>query len=80
MSISILIMKSVTSRVTIFSWTYYATIRQTSENKDIVIMGDININLNHTDDKNTGNFLNTMFSHFYLTLQHPLILQETQKH
>ena len=43
-------------------------------------MGDININLNHSDDKNTGNFLNTMFSHFYLTLQHPLILQETQKH
>ena len=29
-------------------------------------MDDININLNHTDDKNTGNFLNTMFSQYFL--------------
>ena len=33
------------------------------ENKDIMIMGDFNINLiNYNDDKNTGNFLDTMFS------------------
>ena len=53
-----------------------------NENKDIMIMGDFNINLiTYNDDKNTGNFLDTMFSHlFYLTLQHPLELQETLKH
>ena len=33
------------------------------ENKDIMIMGDFSINLiNYNDDKNTGNFLDTMFS------------------
>ena len=37
------------------------------ENKDIMIMGDFNINLiNYNDDKNTGNFLDTMFSHSFL--------------
>ena len=42
-------------------------------------MGDFNINLiTYNDDKNTGNFLDTMFSQsFYLTLQHPLELEET---
>ena len=50
-----------------------------NENKDIMIMGDFNINLiTYNDDKNTGNFLDTMFSQsFYLTLQHPLELEET---
>ena len=34
-----------------------------NENKDIMIMGDFNINLiNYNDDKNTSNFLDTMFS------------------
>ena len=53
-----------------------------NENKDIMIMGDFNINLiNCNDDKNTGSFLDTMFSQsFYLTLQHPLGLQEILKH
>ena len=38
-----------------------------NENKDIMIMGDFNINLiNYNDDKNTGNFLDTMFSHSFL--------------
>ena len=37
------------------------------ENKDIMIMGDFNINLiNYNDDKNTGNFLDTMFSQSFL--------------
>ena len=50
-----------------------------NENKDIMIMDDFNINLiTYNDDKNTGNFLDTMFSQsFYLTLQHPLELEET---
>ena len=31
-----------------------------------MIMGDFNINLiNYNDDKNTGNFLNTMFSYSF---------------
>ena len=53
-----------------------------NENKDIMVMGDFNINLiTYNDDKNTGNFLDTMFSQsFFLTLQHPLELQETLKH
>ena len=34
-----------------------------NENKDIMIMGDFNINLiNYNDDKNAGNFLDTMFT------------------
>ena len=33
-------------------------------------MDDININLNHTDDKNTGNFLNTMFSQYFFILHY----------
>ena len=37
------------------------------ENKDIMVMGDFNINLiNYNDDKNTGNFLDTMFSQSFL--------------
>ena len=51
-----------------------------NENKDIVIMGDFDINLiNYNDDKKTGNFLGTMFSSlnlFYLKLQHPLELRK----
>ena len=36
-------------------------------NKDIMIMGDFNINLIHyNDDKNIGNFLDTMFSQSFL--------------
>ena len=38
-----------------------------NENKDIMLMGDFNINLiNYNDDKNTGNFLDTMFSQSFL--------------
>ena len=38
-----------------------------TENKDIMIMGDFNINLiTYNDDKNTGNFLDTMFSQSFL--------------
>ena len=38
-----------------------------NENKDIMIMGDFTINLiNYNDDKNTGNFLDTMFSQSFL--------------
>ena len=38
-----------------------------NENKAIMIMGDFNINLiNYNDDKNTGNFLDTMFSQYFL--------------
>ena len=38
-----------------------------NENKDIMIMGDFNINLiNYNDDKNTGNFLHTRFSQSFL--------------
>ena len=38
-----------------------------NENKDIMIMGDFNINLmNYNDDKNTGNFLDTVFSQSFL--------------
>ena len=36
------------------------------ENKQILIMGDFNINLLNYDDKNIANFLNTMFSYSYL--------------
>ena len=38
-----------------------------NENKDIVIMGDFNVNLiNCNDDKNISNFLDTMLSHSFL--------------
>ena len=38
-----------------------------NENKDIMIMGDFNINLiTYNDDKNTGNFLDTMFCQSFL--------------
>ena len=38
-----------------------------NENKDIMIMCDFNINLiNYNDDKNTGNFLDTVFSQSFL--------------
>ena len=38
-----------------------------NENKDIIIMADFNINLiNHNDDKNTGNFLDTMLYQSFL--------------
>ena len=44
-------------------------------------MGDFNIKLiNYNDDKNTGNFLDTMFSQSFLPLQNLLELQETLKH
>ena len=36
------------------------------ENKQILIMGDFNINLLNYDDKNTANFLDSMFSYSYL--------------
>ena len=37
-----------------------------NENKQILIMGDFTINLLNYDDKNTANFLDTMFSYSYL--------------
>ena len=38
-----------------------------NENKDIMIMGDLNVNLiNCNDDKNISNFLETMRSHSFL--------------
>ena len=38
-----------------------------NENKDIMIMGDFNVNLiNCNDDKNISNFLDTMLSHSFL--------------
>ena len=37
-----------------------------NENKQILIMGDFNINLLNYDDKNTANFLDTMFTYSYL--------------
>ena len=38
-----------------------------NENKDIMIMGDFNINLiNYNDDKNTSKFLETMFCQSFL--------------
>ena len=38
-----------------------------SENKDIMIMGDFNVNLiNCNDDKNANNFSDTMLSHSFL--------------
>ena len=38
-----------------------------NENKDVMIMGDYNINLiNYNDDKNNGSFLDTMFSQSFL--------------
>ena len=36
------------------------------ENKQILVMGDFNINCLNCDDKNTANFLDTMFSYSYL--------------
>ena len=52
------------------------------ENKDIMIMGDFNINLiNYNDDKNTGNFFDTMFSQSFLPyIVTPTKLQETLTH
>ena len=35
------------------------------ENKEILIMGDFNINLLNYDDKNPANFLDTMFYYSY---------------
>ena len=50
-----------------------------NENKDIMIMGDFNIKLiNYNDDKKTGNFLDTMFSQSYITLQQPYITTLTR--
>ena len=40
--------------------------RLSNENKQTLIMGDFNINLLNYDDKNTANFLDTMFSYSYL--------------
>ena len=38
-----------------------------NENKDMMIMGDFNINwINYNDNKNTGNSLDTMFSQSFL--------------
>ena len=37
-----------------------------NENKQILIMGDFNINLLNYDDKNTANFFDTKFSYSYL--------------
>ena len=38
-----------------------------NENKDIMIMGDFNINiLNYNDDKNAGNFLDILFAQSFL--------------
>ena len=38
-----------------------------NENKDIMIMGNFDVNLiNSNDDKNTSNFLDTMLSHSFL--------------
>ena len=53
-----------------------------TENKDIMIMGDFNINLvNYNDEKNTGNFLDTMFSQSFLPyIATPAKLQETLTH
>ena len=43
--------------------------KPSNENKDIMIMGDFNVNLiNYNDDKNISNFLDTMLSHFFLPL------------
>ena len=50
--------------------------KSSNEKKDMMIIVDFNINLiNYNDDKNTGNFLDTLFSQSFL--QHPLELQET---
>ena len=59
----------------------------TNENKDVMIMGDFNINLiDYNDGKNTGinTGKNTFLTQcslnlFYLTLQHALELKETLK-
>ena len=53
-----------------------------NENKNIMIMGDFNINLiNYNDDTILVTFLTQCsLNLFYLTLQHPLELQETLKH
>ena len=37
-----------------------------NEKRQILIMGDFNINLLNYDDKNTANFLDTVFSYSYL--------------
>ena len=53
-------MKSVTSRITLLD-------KLSNENKDIMIMGNFNINLiKYNDDKNTGNFADTMFFQSFL--------------
>ena len=36
------------------------------ENKEVLIMGNFNINLLYYDNKNTANFLDTVFSYSYL--------------
>ena len=42
--------------------------RLSNENKDIMIMGDFNVNiLNCNDDRNTSNFLDAMLSHSFLS-------------
>ena len=44
-------------------------------------MGDFHINLiNYNDDKNTGNFLDTMFSQSLPYIATPTKLQETLTH
>ena len=64
-------MKSVTSWITLLD-------KLSNENKDIMIMGNFNINLiNYNDDKNTGNFVDTMFSMFSQT---PTRIKKTLKH
>ena len=46
-----------------------------NENKDIMLMDDFNINLiNYNDDKNAGNFLDTMFLQSFL----PYIITPTR--
>ena len=41
--------------------------KSSNENKNIMIMSDFDVNLiNYKDDKNTGNFLGTMFSQSFL--------------
>ena len=40
--------------------------KSSHENKQILIMGGFNINLLNYDNKNTANFLDTMFSYSYL--------------
>ena len=68
-------MKSVTSRITLLD-------KLSNENKDIMIMGNFNISLiNYNDDKNTGNFADTMFSQSFLPcITTPTRIKKTIKH